>query len=423
MAELNMNILHLESSGSWGGQEYRTCLEVNWLNAHGHEAWLICDPKSEVFPKAKRLGTRVRARPLRRRIDPIASLRIWLFCRRHRIDLIKTYSSKDHWLCLPLFFCGMPVTRARCITDPLGNKNRAFIYKYGCAKIVADAQVIKKQLVEQNGVSPEKIDVIGSGVDLTKFKPGRDGMKFRSEMGYSAETPIIANIGMIRSDKGQMKLMKAALIVLQQRPEARFIFVGQGTGDRWPEKKLRQAIYDSGLENKIIMLGYRWDTADILAAANMVVIASPSTEASPIVLREAFASGRPLVATKIGDIPEIVQDGENGLVVEPGDSDGLAGAILRFLSDEKLAARCATNALRYAREHFCFDHMMKAKLAADSALCRRERPRAVRIADVAHPTPSARAELVSSDWRRVDRIDQLAEAPEVAAMRCQNKAR
>ena len=157
--------------------------------------------------------------------------------------------------------------------------------------------------------------------------------------------------------------MKAALVVLKQRPDARFIFVGQGTGDRWPEKKLRQAIYDSGLENKIIMLGYRWDTADILAAANMVVIASFCTEASPIVLREAFASGRPVVATKIGDIPEIVQDGENGLVVEPGDSDGLAGAILRFLSDEKLAARCATNALRHAREHFCFDHMMKAKLA------------------------------------------------------------
>ena len=418
-----MNLLHLESSGSWGGQEYRTCLEINWLNANGHRAWLICDPTSEVLTKARELGTPVIPISLKHRINPLVSLRIWLFCRRNRVDLIKSYSSKDHWLCLPLFLCGWPVTRARCITDPLGNKNRAFIYKYGCAKIVADAQVIKKQLVEQNGVSPDKIDVIGSGVDLSKFKPGRDRMKFRSEMGYSAETPIIANIGMIRSDKGQMKLMKAALIVLQQRPEVRFIFVGQGTGDRRVEKKLRQAIYDSGLENKIIILGYRWDTSDILAAANMVVIASFSTEASPIVLREAFASGRPVVATKIGDIPEIVQNGENGLMVEPGDSNTLASAILRFLSDEKLAARCATNALRYAREHFCFDHMMRAKLAADLAVCRRERPRAVRIADVAHPTPSARAELVSSDWRRVDRIDQLAEAPEVAAMRRQNKAR
>jgi glycosyltransferase involved in cell wall biosynthesis len=394
-----MNTLHLESSGSWGGQEYRTCLEINWLNFHGHSAWLICDPKSEVFSKAQELGTRVSTMPMRWRIDPIASLRIWLFCRRHRIDLIKTYSSKDHWLCLPLFLCGWPVTRARCITDPLGNKSRAFIYKHGCAKIVADAQVIKKQLVEQNGITPEKIDVIGSGVDLSKFKPGLDGMKFRQEMGFSAETPVIANIGMIRSDKGQMKLMKAALVVLKQRPDARFIFVGQGTGDRLRETRLRQAIYDSGLENKIIMLGYRWDTPDILAAANMVVIASLCTEASPIVLREAFASGRPVVATKIGDVPEIIRDGENGLMVEPNDSNALATSILQFLSDETLAARCAANALRYARDHFCFDRMMRAKVDVDLALIQSYATRLITKEEVATSSlepASASAELISS---------------------------
>ena len=260
--------------------------------------------------------------------------------------------------------------------------------------------MIKKQLVEENGISPDKIDVIGSGVDLSKFGLGHDGMKFRTEMGYSAETPIIANIGMIRSDKGQMKLMKAARLVLQHRPEARFIFVGQGTGDLWREKRLRRAIYDSGLENKILMLGYRWDTPDILAAADIVVIASLCTEASPIVLREAFASGRPVVVTKIGDVPEIVEDGENGLMVEPGDSGALATAILRFLSDKELAARCATNGLRYAREHFCFDRMMEAKLKCDLGLCRRESSRFVSTSELSAATrvaPAAHAELVSSD--------------------------
>ena len=57
-----------------------------------------------------------------------------------------------------------PVTRARCITDPLGKKNRAFIYRHGCAKIVADAQIIKKEFIEQYGIAPEKIEVIGSAV-------------------------------------------------------------------------------------------------------------------------------------------------------------------------------------------------------------------------------------------------------------------
>ena len=395
-----MNLLHLESSGSWGGQEYRTCLEINWLNTHGHNAWLICDPTSEVFRKARELGTRVLAMSLQRRIDPIASLRIWLFCRRRQIDLIKAYSSKDHWLCLPLFLCGMPVTRARCITDPLGKKNRAFIYKYGCAKIVADAQVIKREFIEQYRIAPEKIEVIGSAVDLSKFSPTRDPMKFRSELRLPASTPLITNIGMIRPDKGQFNFIQAARMVLQQRPDVRFVCVGEGTGGGSRIKWVRQAVHRAGLEHQIVLTGYRWDTPDILAASNIVVIASLRTEASPIVLREAFASGRPVVATKVGDVPEIVAHGENGLVVEPGDSNALATAILLFLSDEKLAARCAANGLRYAREHFCFNRMMQAKLDVDFALSERRKVQIVPASNGETPlslAPVRSTELASSD--------------------------
>ncbi|HJX97546.1 MAG TPA: glycosyltransferase family 4 protein [Chthoniobacterales bacterium] len=373
-----MNLLHLESSGSWGGQEYRTCLEINWLNANGHRAWLICDPTSEVMAKARELGTPVVPMNLRHRIHPLVSFRIWLFCRRNRVDLIKSYSSKDHWLCLPLFLCGWPVTRARCITDPLGKKQRAFIYRHGCAKIVADAQVIKNEFIEQYGIAPEKIEVIGSAVDLEKFSPKRDRMKFRREVGLSADTPIIVNVGMIRPDKGQFNLVEAARIVRHQRPDAHFVFVGEATGGRSREKWVRKAIDRAGLNGNVLMMGYRWDIPDILAAANMVVIASRHTEASPIVLREAFACGRPIVATRVGDVPEIIVHGQNGLIVQPNDSNALATAILLFLSDANLAARCAENGLRYAREHFCFDRMMHAKLDVDLALVEANKKGAVR---------------------------------------------
>jgi len=374
-----VNLLHLESSGSWGGQEYRTCLEINWLNANGHRAWLICDPRSEVLSKARELGTPVIPMSLKHRINPLVSFRIWLFCRRNRVDLIKSYSSKDHWLCLPLYLCGWPVTRARCITDPLGKKQRAFIYRHGCAKIVADAQVIKNEFVERYGIAPDKIEVIGSAVDLEKFSPNRDAMKFRREVGLSAEVPIIANIGMIRPDKGQFNLVEAARIVLHQRPDARFVFVGEATGGRSREKWVRKAIDRAGLNGNVLMMGYRWDIPDILAAANMVVIASRHTEASPIVLREAFAGGRPVVATRVGDVPEVMKHGENGLIVQPNDSNALATAILLFLSDENLARRCAANGLRYAREHFCFDRMMRAKLDVDLALVEASKKRSIAI--------------------------------------------
>jgi glycosyltransferase involved in cell wall biosynthesis len=363
-----VNILYVESSRSWGGQEYRTCLEINWLNAHGHQAWLVCNPGSQVQSKASELGTRLVTMPLRSRVNPLCSWRLWRFCRRNQVDLLKTYSSKGHWLCLPLYFCGIPLSRARCITDPIGSKGRAFVFKHGCSQIVADASVIKRELVQEHGVEPEKIEVIGSAVDLEKFKPPRDRMKFRREIRVGTDTPLIGNIGMIRPDKGQLVLVEAARIVLEERPDARFVIVGQGTGQLKRGINVRNAIDRVGLADKIFMAGYRWDTPGVYAACDMVVIASLRTEASPIVLREAFASGCPVIATEVGDIPEIMEHRQNGLLIGPGDSKALAAAILEFICDPKLAAHCAANGLRYANEHFSFDQMMKAKLRADLAL-------------------------------------------------------
>jgi len=385
-----VNILYVESSRSWGGQEYRTCLEINWLNAHGHQAWLVCNPDSQVHSKASELATRVVTMPLRSRVDPLCTLRLWKFCRQNKIDLLKTYSSKDHWICLPLFVCGIPLSRARCITDPIGSASRAFVFKHGCSQIVADASVIKRQLVKQNGIDPAKIEVIGSAVDLVKFKPPRNRTKFRREIGVGDDISLIGNVGMIRPDKGQLQLVKAAPLVFEKHPGARFVIVGQGTGILKRGINVRNAIDQAGLADKIIMAGYRWDTPNVYAACDMIVIASLHTEASPIVLREAFASGRPVIATKVGDIPEIVRHRENGLLIEPGDTQALAAAIMEFISDPELAARCALNGFSYATEHFSFDKMMEAKLRADFDVVAKKARREPGSIDSRGVTPSQR---------------------------------
>ena len=385
-----MNILYVESSRSWGGQEYRTCLEINWLNAHGHQAWLVCNPDSQVHSKASELATRVVTMPLRSRVDPLCTLRLWKFCRQNKIDLLKTYSSKDHWICLPLFVCGIPLSRARCITDPIGSASRAFVFKHGCSQIVADASVIKRQLVKQNGIDPAKIEVIGSAVDLVKFKPPRNRTKFRREIGVGDDISLIGNVGMIRPDKGQLQLVKAAPLVFEKHPGARFVIVGQGTGILKRGINVRNAIDQARLADKIIMAGYRWDTPNVYAACDMIVIASLHTEASPIVLREAFASGRPVIATKVGDIPEIVRHRENGLLIEPGDTQALAAAIMEFISEPELAARCALNGFSYATEHFSFDKMMEAKLRADFDVVAKKARREPGSIDSRGVTPSQR---------------------------------
>ena len=265
------------------------------------------------------------------------------------------------------------MSRARCITDPIGTRSRAFVFEHGCSQIVADASVIKRQLVEEHGIDPGKIEVIGSAVDLEKFTPPRDGTKFRREIGVGDEIPLIGNVGMIRPDKGQLELVKSAPLVLEKHPDARFVIVGQGTGILKRGINVRNAIDRAGLADSIIMAGYRWDTPDVYAACDIIVIASLRTEASPIVLREAFASGRPVIATNVGDIPEIVRDRENGLLIEPGNIRAMASAILEFISNPELAAHCAANGLRYAIENFSFDKMMESKLRADFKIVRAKR--------------------------------------------------
>jgi len=113
-------------------------------------------------------------------------------------------------------------------------------------------------------------------------------------------------------------------------------------------------------------------------------------------LREAFASGRPVIATKVGDIPEIIEDRQNGLLIEPGDSKALAAAVLEFIRDPNLAAHCATNGLRYATAHFSFDEMMKAKLRTDIALLGMRTDRGTSIGTISSPQEACpRAEALT----------------------------
>jgi glycosyltransferase involved in cell wall biosynthesis len=181
---------------------------------------------------------------------------------------------------------------------------------------------------------------------------------------------------MIRPDKGQLVLVDAVQLVLSEHPDARFVIVGQGTGLLKRGINVRNAIDRAGLGGKIFMVGYRWDTPDIYAACDVVVIASLRTEASPIVLREAFASGRPVVATKVGDIPEIIEHGQNGLLVEPGDSKALAVAILEFISDQSWPRIASLNPPLRPRRFLSARHD-GAKLQVDASLRKTRKAKSV----------------------------------------------
>lgn len=366
-----MNILHTECGMNWGGQEYRTLLEHNHLNENHHTSHLACHPGSELFKRAKKMGAaNLLAVDFRKvwRLDVAA--KIWRFCRAHRIDIINTHGGRDSSLCLFAFWSGIPLVRSRHITAPI---KRSRSYRKSCSHIIAAAAAIKTQLTAL-GVAAEKITVIGEGVDLAEYKPQSENEnsteKLSAEFNIRPEETVIVNIGMIRADKGQRFYLEAADLALKENPNLRFFLIGAGTGTRELERELRAEVRRRKLEANFTMTGYRADIADFLRLADFAVIASTGVEAQSRVAPQAFACAKPVIAANTGGLPELVRDGDTGLLVPPANAAALSDAVLRLAGDAALREKLAQNAYQFARERLSFSAMMEKTLALYAELAR-----------------------------------------------------
>ena len=359
----SLNVLHTECSLNWGGQEYRTCIETRWLNDHGHKGWIACDPRSALYYRGAKLGVPVVSIEMRRPYNINSMLQLAKFCRHNRIDLINNHGSRDSSLCFPLFLAGYATVRSRHITDPVKSSfNRSFSYRFGCSRVIATAAVIREMLIENNRVKPKKIDVVGEGVDLAVYNPSEDGFAFRREFDIPEDTPLVGIIGMMRPDKGHPYFLDAAFEILKSHPGARFALIGEGVGNRREEYKLRARVEEAGESRRVIMTGYRWDIPEIIAALDIVVVASTGVEAQSRVVPQAFASKRAVVATDVGGISELLRHEHNGLLVPPANPQALAAAIRLLIDAATLREHLAAKGYETAQADLSLERMMELTL-------------------------------------------------------------
>ena len=359
-----MNVLHVESSLNWGGQEHRTLAETRWLNRHGHRAWIACNPQSEL---RRRAGDCSLDLPMRGSFDPKASLAIRRLCRQSAIDVVHVHSPKDAWICYPLHLAGVPVVRSRQITNPVKRKwSRSIVYRRGCARVIATAECIRRDLIERNRVDPRRITVVGEGVDAQEFHPGVDGARFRAEFRVRTDAVLFGVVAMIRPEKGHLIFVRAALEMLRTHPTARFLIVGEGTGKREAESEVRALLrrhFGDEHSGPVIMTGFRTDTPSVMAALDALVV--PSTaEAQSLVVPQAFATKRTVIASAVGGLPELVRHEDTGLLVTPGSPEALAASMRRVADDVALRERLAQRGYDYACHSLSFDRKMEQSLAA-----------------------------------------------------------
>jgi glycosyltransferase involved in cell wall biosynthesis len=185
------------------------------------------------------------------------------------------------------------------------------------------------------GKAAARTSVLVHGVVQDDLVPDVGGRhEVRAQLGLAADAIVVITVANLREQKDYPNLMAAARIVLDELDDVVFVAVGQGPD----EDKVRALHDDLDLGDRFRILGYRSDVPSLLTAADLFVLAS-KYEGYPIAVMEALSMGLPVVSTDVGGVPDTVEEGEQGLLVPPGDPVGLAAAIVRLVGDPALRSR------------------------------------------------------------------------------------
>jgi len=190
-----------------------------------------------------------------------------------------------------------------------------------------------KYLAEHEGCPADKICIIPNGVDVQKFHPRRPNPNLTRKLGLRKEAPVVGIVAALRPEKNHELFLQAAALVHQNMPQANFLIVGDG-----PRRlELERRAAELSLADVVHFAGTRADIPEMLGLMDVFVLTS-HCEASPVSILEAMACEKPVVATRVGSVPETVLDGWTGFLVPPGDAEQAAGRTLALLQDPKRAA-------------------------------------------------------------------------------------
>jgi glycosyltransferase involved in cell wall biosynthesis len=194
-------------------------------------------------------------------------------------------------------------------------------------------------------------------VELTSSRVG-EGAAFRRELGWKPGEALVGNVAHLADHKGQRYLVEAIPRVLLECPRTRFVIVGEGE----LEEELKSLAASLGLGDRLTFTGFRTDVPAILDALDLFVMSSHLEGLGTIVL-DAMAAGKPVVATRAGGIPEIIEDGRSGLLVPARDPAALAAAVVDVLRHPDLGASLAHEGRQRVLRHYTADAMVEGNLA------------------------------------------------------------
>jgi glycosyltransferase involved in cell wall biosynthesis len=307
------------------------------------------------------VGVEVAQFPIRADVDPHLLWRLARFLRACRPDVVHTHLIHgDLYGTLAARLAGVPAMVSTKHNDN-AFRRRGFYARLDRAlarwqdRIITISHHLKRFCIEVEGLPPEKIVPIHYGLDADAFlRPRQSGKDVRQEFGIPSDAPLVGVVGRLTEQKGHRYLFQAFARVLEALPSAHLLVVGDGE----LRPALERQVAAAGLGQRVTFAGWRRDVARVMAALD--VLAMPSLwEGFGLVLLEAMAASRPIVASRVSAIPEIVTHGETGLLVPPKDVAALARALLNFLRDPARAKEMGRRGRERLAQQFTVDRMVE----------------------------------------------------------------
>ncbi|QGY39172.1 glycosyltransferase [Pseudodesulfovibrio cashew] len=334
-----MTIVHLRDSNFVGGPERQILEHFQRMPPESYDMVLVCYEEdgspNDLRIQAERRGFRCLTLPTRSPFSWRNIKEIVAMLREADADILVTHGHKGNIFgriaCWMVSIPTIAVSRGWTMES---FKIRVFefldkIFLHFADHVVAVSEGQRRKILSF-GVSPGKISVIHNSIDVCNWGQG-DGADIRSRLGVPEGAVLVVSAGRLSPEKDQRTLILAAEWLAVERDDVYFAVFGEGV----LRDELERAVQEAGLEGRFFLPGFCQDMVSVMRAVDIFCLPS-LTEGLPNVILEAFACSKPVVATRVGGTPELVQDGKNGLLVEPEDAASLSKALGRLCSDSEL---------------------------------------------------------------------------------------
>lgn len=356
-----MRVLHVEGGARLYGGAQQVLYLLEGLAARSIENHLACRRGCDLAARAAPFAA-VQEMPMGGDLDLAIIPRLYRLIRRLRPDLVHLHSriGADVMGGIAGRLAGIPVVHTRRVDNPESPWLAALKYLLHDRVIAISAGIA--EVLRGAGVPESKLRLVRSAVDVEAYAQSCDRTDFEARLGLgksaSSLGPCIGVVAQLIARKGHRVLLDALPGLVARWPELRVVLFGRGR----EEAALRSRVVDLGLARHVVFAGFRDDLERLLPCLDL--LAHPaSMEGLGVSLLQAAAAGVPVVASRVGGIPEAVLDGATGLLVPPGDVSALADAIARLLADSALRERLGQAGQARMREAFSLDAMVQGNLA------------------------------------------------------------